>query len=56
MEDIEDVEWHKLSPSNPLIADFRKQRALLLEGSHDGPVEISSAELNDFMSSSWEDL
>ena len=56
MEDNEDVEWHKLSPTHPLIAEFRKQRALLLQDSHDGPVELFNTELNNFMSSLWGDV
>ena len=56
MEDSEDIEWHRLGPTHPRISEFRKQRAKLMEGVNDGPLEIADADLNEFMSSQWEDI
>ena len=56
MEDSEDVEWHKLGPTHPLIGEFQKRREALMMSEHDGPVEIPEAELSEFMSNEWEDI
>ena len=56
MQDNEDVEWRRLSPTHPLIKVFEKERARLLEGVEGGPREIPSSELGEFMSSIYEDI
>ena len=56
MEDDEDLEWKKLSPSHPLIKLYHVERARLLANSNDAPVEIPHDQLVEFMSSPFEEL
>ena len=56
MEDDEDLEWKKLSPSHPLIKKFKVERMRLLQNVNDGPLEIKEDELDEFMSSVFEEM